>query len=82
MSTVTYTFPFPFHHRDLDQSIIKFQQTKKSIRTPSLFAWFYLPTVRRLTIILTSLQDPEIIKEFLLCLPNCQTLDCDYVLLA
>jgi hypothetical protein len=122
-----YTLPFPFHHLDLDQSILKRQQTRKSNqnwrlvrdidlydRTPytnefliylqkefsrlttltlkwkfdlmnssqSISTWFSLPTIRRLTIKSTHLQNPEIIKEFLLCLPNCDTLDCDYVLIA
>lgn len=122
-----YTLPFPFHHLDLDQTILKGQQTRKSARKwrfvhdvdlydripytnefliylrdeftrlttltlkwkfdlmtakPSLSTWFRLPTVRRLTIKSTSVQNPETIKEFLLCVPNCHTLDCDYVLLA
>jgi hypothetical protein len=122
-----YTLPFPFHHLDLDQSILKCEQTRKSARNwrlvrdivlydrlpysnefliylrnefsrlttltlkwkfdlinsnPSLSTWFCLPTIRRLTIKSTHLQNPEIIKEFLLCLPNCDTLDCDYILIA
>ncbi|CAF0994377.1 unnamed protein product [Adineta steineri] len=122
-----YTLPFPFHHLDLDQSILKRQQTKKSnhcwrfvrdidlydripytnefliylrdefsrltaltlrwkfdlmISLPSLTTWFCLPTIRRLTIKSTHLQNPEIIKQLILCLPNCNTLDCDYVLIA
>ncbi|CAF3656932.1 unnamed protein product [Rotaria sp. Silwood1] len=122
-----YTLPFPFHHLDIDQTILKCQQTRKSNRNwrfvhdidlydripytneflnylrneftclkiltlkwkfdlmisiPSLSTWFNLPTVRRLIIKSTSLQNPQIIKEFLLCLPNCDTLDCDYVLIA
>ncbi|CAF0927219.1 unnamed protein product [Rotaria sordida] len=122
-----YTLPFPFHHVDLDQTILKSQQTRKSkynwrfvydinlydripytnefliylrnefinlttltlkwkfdlmISIPSLSTWFNLPTIRRLIIKLTSLQNPDIIKEFLLCLPNCDTLDCDYILIA
>ena len=122
-----YTLPFPFHHLDLDQSILKRQQTRKSnqnwrlvrdvvlydrspytnefliylrdefsrlisltlkwkfdliIPSPSISTWFCLPTLRRLTIKSTHLQTPELIKDFLLCLPNCDTLDCDYVLIA
>ena len=122
-----YTLPFPFHHLDLDQSILKRQQTRKSERnwryvrdidlydrqsytnefftflrdeftrlttltlkwkldfvhtSPLLSTWFCLPTIRRLTIKSTHLQNPENIKQFLLCLPNCETLDCDYVLIA
>jgi hypothetical protein len=122
-----YTLPFPFHHLDLDQSLLKRQQTRKSnhnlryvrdidlydrtpytnefliylrdefsrlttltlkwkfdliISLPSISTWYCLPNVRRLTIKSTHLQNPEIIKEFLLCLPNCDTLDCDYVMIA
>lgn len=122
-----YTLPFPFHHLDLDQSILKRQQTRKSnqnwrlvrdvvlydrlpyvddfliylrdeftrlisltlkwkfdlmVPSPSISTWLSLPTLRRLTIKSTHLQNPERIKEFLLCLPNCDTLDCDYVLIA
>ncbi|CAF3900454.1 unnamed protein product [Rotaria sp. Silwood2] len=122
-----YTLPFPFHHLDVDQTILNGQQTRKSNRNwcfvhdidlcdrmpytnefliylrneftrlttltlkwkfdlmifvPSLSTWFNLPNVRRLIIKSSSLQNPEIIKEFLLCLPNCDTLDCDYVLIA
>ncbi|UJR13719.1 hypothetical protein I4U23_000730 [Adineta vaga] len=122
-----YTLPFPFHHLDLDQSILKHQQTRKCqhnwrfvrdidlydripytneffiylrnefprlttltlkwkfdlmTSSPSISTWFSLPTIRRLTIKSTYLQNPEIIKQFLLCLPNCETLDCDYILIA
>lgn len=123
-----YTLPFPFHHLDLDQSILKRQQTKKKsnqiwrlvrdidlydralytnefliylrdeffrlttltlkwkfdllVSSPLLSTWFCLPTIRRLTIKASHLQKPEMIKELLLCLPNCTTLDCDYVLIA
>lgn len=122
-----YTLPFPFHHLDLDQSLLKCQQTRKSnhnwrfvrdidlydrtpytndffiylrdeftrlttltlkwkfdlmISSPSINTWFSLPMIHRLTIKSTHLQNPEIIKQFLLCLPNCDTLDCDYILIA
>jgi hypothetical protein len=122
-----YTLPFPFHHLDLDQSILKRQQTRQlnsnwrfvrdvdlyerspytnefliylrdefsrlstltikwkfdlMTSSPSISTWFSLPTVRRLTIKSSHLQNPNLIKEFLLCLPNCDTLDCDYVLIA
>ena len=50
--------------------------------TSLISTWFCLPTLRRLTIKSTYLQNTKMIKEFLLCLPNCDTLDCDYVLIA
>ena len=122
-----YTLPFPFHHLDLDQSIMKRQQTRPfdhswrivrdidlydrtpytndflvylrdefsrlttltlkwtldfTVSSPSITSWFSLPTVRRLTVKSTHVQRPELIKQFLLCLPECDTLDCDYVLIA
>ncbi|CAF1014600.1 unnamed protein product [Adineta ricciae] len=122
-----YTLPFPFHHLNLDQSILKHQRTRKCHQnwrfvrdidlydripytnefltylrdefprltsltlkwkfdlmssSPSLMTWLSLSTIRRLTIKSTYLQSPEVIKQFLLCLPNCDTLDCDYVLIA
>jgi hypothetical protein len=122
-----YTLPFPFHHLDLDQSILKREQTRTSAHnwmsvrdvdlydrtpytneflvqlrdefarlttltlkwkfdvstvSPRLTSWFSLPTVRRLTIKSTHLQSSELIQQLLLCLPNCDTLDCDYVLIA
>ena len=122
-----YTLPFPFHHLNFDQSIMKREQTTpciqnwRSVRDADLYdpapysndflhylrneflrlttltikskfdlvdksielsSWFSLPTVRRLTIKSANQQKPELIKQLLLSLPNCDTLDCDYALIA
>lgn len=122
-----YTLPFPFHHLDLDQSILKRELTRPSTHSwtsvrdvdlydrtiytkefltylrdefsrlttltlkwrfdltsisPPITDWFCLPTVRRLTIKSTHLQSPRFIEQLLLCLPACDTLDSDYVLIA